>query len=180
MKNSSEINSNGNTSILAISSKEPQDKRAEDSRAEDSRALDSRKEAVDRFDLEDELCALTVNIKTAEKSLRELARKRFELQREKTKLDRVKADAEAELVALMLEWDIPEYYVQDYRVTLEKSVYVDVTDADSVPEKFKRYKMTINKKLIQKICRKGNKILRRTPRGTSFKKRAWVKISKYY
>lgn len=173
MNNSSGINSSGSTSILALPTKVPQGSRAEDSRIE----------AVDGFDLETELSNLAIEIKTAEKSLRELARKRYELKREKIKLDLVKEDAEAKLVALMSESDISGYdtwgYVQNYRVTLEESVYVDVIDVDSVPEKFKRYKMTINKELIQRLCRKGSKILRRTPSGTSFKKRAFVKISKY-
>ena len=184
MKNSSEISSNGSTSILAITSKEHGGKREEDIRAKDERAEDERAQSEDRFDLDTELSNLAIEIKTVEKSLRELARKRYELKCEKIKLDLVKEDAEAKLVALMSESDISGYdtwgFVQNYRVTLEESVYVDVTDVDSVPEKFKRYKSTVNKKLIQKLCRKGNKILRRTPRGTSFKKRAWVKISKYY
>ena len=179
MNNSSGINSSGSTSILALPTKEPQDKRAEDSRAEDSRAVDSRIEAVDRFDLETELSNLAIAIKTAEKSICELDRKKRELDRKKTKFDQVKEDAESKLLEMMLEWDLPEYFIRDYRLSLEKSIYVSVTNEDLVPEKFRRYKFSVNKKLIHKLCKRGKKILRRTPPGTAFKKRNTVSITKY-
>jgi len=163
-KNSSEL-VNG-TSILAI----PQ---------EDAGAKDSRIETTGEFDLESELSGLVTSIKIAEKSTRELEKSIRELNREKTELLESKADAEFELLELMLEWDIPEYFIGGYRLSLEKSIYLDVLDESVVPEKYRRWSFEVNKKLIHRLCKKGKKILRRTPRGTSFKKRDFVKISKY-